>query len=78
VIAVCCGVTPGFSQTGTYPNRTMRIVVPFVPGGGVDTLARMFAERVQPRLAVTVIVENRAGASGTVGGAGVQQSPSDG
>ena len=43
-IAVCCGATPGFSQTGSYPNRTIRIVVPFVPGGGVDTLARMFAE----------------------------------
>ena len=65
-IAVCCGAAPGFSQTGNYPNRTIRIVVPFVPGGGVDTLARMFAEKMQPKLGVTVIVENRAGASGTI------------
>jgi tripartite-type tricarboxylate transporter receptor subunit TctC len=77
-IAVCCGAAPGFSQTGNYPNRTIRIVVPFVPGGGVDTLARMFAEKMQPKLGVTVIVENRAGASGTVGGASVLQSPPDG
>ncbi len=77
-LAVCCGAGPGFSQTDNYPNRTIRIVVPFVPGGGVDTLARMFAEKMQPKLGVTVIVENRAGASGTVGGASVQQSPSDG
>jgi tripartite-type tricarboxylate transporter receptor subunit TctC len=77
-IAVCCGAAPGFSQTGNYPNRTIRIVVPFVPGGGVDTLARMFAEKMQPKLGVTVIVENRAGASGTVGGASVLQSPADG
>jgi tripartite-type tricarboxylate transporter receptor subunit TctC len=77
-IALCCSAAPGFSQTGDYPNRTIRIVVPFVPGGGVDTLARMFAEKLQPKLGVTVVVENRAGASGTVGGASVLQSPADG
>jgi tripartite-type tricarboxylate transporter receptor subunit TctC len=77
-MALCWGVAPGFSQTGTYPDRTIRIVVPFVPGGGVDTLARMFVEKMQPRLGVTVVVENRAGASGTVGGASVLQSPPDG
>ena len=77
-IAVCCGAAPGFSQTGNYPNRTVRIVVPFVPGGGVDTLARMMAEKMQPKLGVTLVVENRAGASGTVGGASVLQSPPDG
>jgi tripartite-type tricarboxylate transporter receptor subunit TctC len=77
-IAVCCGAAPGFSQTADYPNRTIRLVVPFVPGGGVDTLARMFAEKMQAKLGVSVIVENRAGASGTVGGASVLQSPPDG
>jgi tripartite-type tricarboxylate transporter receptor subunit TctC len=77
-IAVCCAVEPGFAQSGNYPNRSIRIVVPFVPGGGVDTLARMFAEKMQSKLGVTVIVENRAGASGTVGGAGVLASPPDG
>jgi tripartite-type tricarboxylate transporter receptor subunit TctC len=77
-IAVFCSTAPGFSKTDNYPNRTIRIVVPFVPGGGVDTLARMFAEKMQPKLGVTVIVENRAGASGTVGGTSVLQSPSDG
>ena len=40
----------GILQTGNYPNRTIRIVVPLVPGGGVDTLARMFAEKMQPKL----------------------------
>ena len=77
-LAVSCVAAPAFSQTDTYPNRTIRLVVPFVPGGGVDTLARMMAEKMQPRLGVTVIVENRAGASGTVGGASVLQSPPDG
>ena len=63
---------------GTYPDRPIRIVVPFGPGGGVDVMARMFAEKAQPRLGVAVIVENRAGASGTIGGLSVQQSPPDG
>src|SRR5262245_39208383 len=36
--------------TSSYPNRTIRLVVPFVPGGGVDTLARMFAEKISPSL----------------------------
>ena len=52
------------APTSSYPNRTIRLVVPFVPGGGVDTLARMFAEKMQPKLGVSVIVENWAGASG--------------
>jgi tripartite-type tricarboxylate transporter receptor subunit TctC len=77
-IAVCCAAASGFSQPGDYPSRTVRIVVPFVPGGGVDTLARMMAEKMQPRLGVALVVENRAGASGTVGGASVLQSPPDG
>jgi tripartite-type tricarboxylate transporter receptor subunit TctC len=76
--ALGCVAASGFSQTSNYPNRTIRIVVPFVPGGGVDTLARMMAERMQPKFGVTIVVENRAGASGTVGGASVLQSPPDG
>lgn len=61
-----------------FPDRTIKIVVPFAAGGGVDTLARLLAERMQGKLGVNVIVENRAGASGTVGGQAVQQSAPDG
>jgi len=77
--AVMCGsAAPGFPQGGTFPDRTIRIIVPFAAGGGVDTLARLMAERMQARMGVNVIVENRAGANGTIGGAGVMQSPPDG
>lgn len=76
--AVCAGASPAFSQTESYPNRTIRIVVPFAAGGGVDALARMVADRVQPKLGVNVVVENRAGANGAIGGASVMQSPPDG
>jgi tripartite-type tricarboxylate transporter receptor subunit TctC len=61
-----------------FPSRTIRIIVPFAPGGGVDALARLLAERMQARMGQTVIVENRAGGSGTVGGNAVLQSQPDG
>jgi tripartite-type tricarboxylate transporter receptor subunit TctC len=70
--------THAWSQGSNYPERPIRIVVPFGPGGGVDVMARLFAEKAQARLGVAVIVENRAGASGTIGGLSVQQSPADG
>lgn len=68
---------PGAAQE-SYPNRIVKIVVPFAPGGGVDVLARMMAERLQARMGVSVVVENRAGANGTVGGSSVQQAAPDG
>ena len=52
--------------------------MPFAAGGGVDVMARLFAEKAGPMLGVPVIVENRAGASGTIGGQAVHQSPPDG
>ena len=61
-----------------FPSRTIRIIVPFAPGGGVDTLARLLAERMQAKMSVNVIVENRAGANGTIGGSHVMQSQPDG
>jgi tripartite-type tricarboxylate transporter receptor subunit TctC len=78
VAVLCGGAAPALSQGGTLPDRTIRIVVPFAAGGGVDTLARLMAERMQAKLGTNVIVENRAGANGTIGGVGVMQSAPDG
>lgn len=61
-----------------WPNRPVRIIVPFAPGGSVDTMARAIATRMGERTGQTVTVENRAGANGTVGGIAVSQSPPDG
>jgi tripartite-type tricarboxylate transporter receptor subunit TctC len=69
---------PVAAQTSHYPNRPIKIVVPFAPGGGVDAVARLMAERLGSELSVPVIVENRAGASGTVGGGFVQRASPDG
>jgi tripartite-type tricarboxylate transporter receptor subunit TctC len=61
-----------------FPERTVRIIVPFAAGGGVDSIARLLAEKLQVRFGVPVIVENRAGANGTLGGQHVVQSAPDG
>ena len=61
-----------------YPNRPLRIVVGFTPGGGPDITARHIAQRLTEALRQQVIVENRPGAGGTVAAALVARSPADG
>jgi tripartite-type tricarboxylate transporter receptor subunit TctC len=77
-IAVALAIGGSAHAQDKFPSKTIRIIVPFAAGGGVDTLARLLAERMAPRLSVNVIVENRAGANGTIGGSHVLQSPPDG
>jgi tripartite-type tricarboxylate transporter receptor subunit TctC len=66
------------AQAQDYPTQTVKIVVPFAAGGGVDVVARLIAPRLSEELGQPVIVENRAGAGGMVGAAAVAQSPADG
>jgi len=63
---------------GKFPDRQIRIVVPFAAGGGVDVTARLIAQRLQEKQLAQVIVENRGGSNGTLGGLHVQQSAPDG
>ena len=56
----------------------LKIIVPFAAGGGVDAAARLLGTQLQKQLGVTVIVENKAGGSGTIGGKAVQTAPADG
>lgn len=66
VAAVAFGVCAGaFGQD--YPTRTITLVVPYPPGGGVDAMARVVAEKLAVALGQQVVVENRAGGSGLVG-----------
>jgi len=61
-----------------FPNRPVRIVVPWPPSGNVDITARTIAPALGEALGQQVIVENRAGAAGTIGSAAVAKSPADG
>jgi tripartite-type tricarboxylate transporter receptor subunit TctC len=66
------------AQSAGYPERTVRIVVPFAAGGGTDVQARVAAARLAARFKQAVIVENRGGAGGNIGTAAAAQSPADG
>ncbi len=61
-----------------YPNRPIKIVVPFAPGGSTDALARLLAQRLTVAWGQTVIVENKPGAGATLGADYVAKSPADG
>src|SRR5215467_10335839 len=66
------------SRAQSYPSRTVTVVVPFPPGGGVDALARIVAEKLSVALKATVVVENRTGGGGTVGTRAVTKAEPDG
>jgi tripartite-type tricarboxylate transporter receptor subunit TctC len=61
-----------------FPDSTIRMVVPFAAGGGVDNAARLIARQMQTQLNVPVVVENRPGANGSIGGKAVQAAAPDG
>ena len=61
-----------------WPARPITIVVPFTPGTGVDAIARGMAQRLSERLGVSLVVDNRAGASGNIGHELVARSAPDG
>jgi hypothetical protein len=62
----------------TYPSQPLRIVVPYPAGGATDTLARIMATKLQESWRQTVVVENKPGASGTIGNDLVAKAPRDG
>jgi len=77
-VAGLCGAAPAAQAQGSYPNRTITIVVPFAAGGPTDTVTRLVAEAMSRDLGQTVVVENVGGAGGTLGAARVAQAKPDG
>lgn len=76
--AASLALASGLACAQQYPTKTVRIVVPFAPGGNLDVTARLFAESLARDLGQPFIVENRAGAGGVLGSDVVATSPADG
>src|SRR2546426_3100426 len=63
---------------GSYPNRPIRMIVPFAPGGASDFVARIISPKLSEALAQQIVVDNRAGASGNIGMEAAAKAPADG
>ncbi|MES2384314.1 MAG: tripartite tricarboxylate transporter substrate binding protein [Pseudomonadota bacterium] len=76
---LACGLTfTGTAQAQAYPNKAIKLVIPYAVGGSTDQTGRLVAQSLSARLGQPVVVENRAGAGGTVGHDMVAKAPADG
>src|SRR6516164_10436301 len=74
LLALCSA--QAFAQS--WPAKPIRVIVPFTPGSGTDIIARTVSEKLTPQLGQPIVIENRPGAGGTIGGAIVAKSDPDG
>lgn len=78
ILAAAAVLASAVAHAQGYPNKTIRIVVPFAPGGNVDINARVIASGMSELFGQVVVVDNRAGAGGMIGAGHVAKSPPDG
>ena len=80
LVAIISVASSAWGQTpaASYPERPVKIVVPFAPGAGTDAMGRLMAQKLGEALGATFVVENRAGASGAIGTQYVAQAAPDG
>jgi tripartite-type tricarboxylate transporter receptor subunit TctC len=79
-LALCTAIWPAAApgQTGPYPTRPLRLIVPFPAGGSIDFNARAIADKFSEQLGQQIVVDNRGGASGTIGSGIAARSAPDG
>ena len=78
VAAAALALTPALTQAQAWPAKPIKITVAYPPGGVADSVARLLADRLAPVLGQSVLVDNKAGASGTIGMDAVAKAPPDG
>ena len=78
VLAILSWGIPSLATAQTYPDKQIRLVVPYPPGASTDSLGRMVAQKISGALGQTVVVDNRAGASGNIGSELVSKAAPDG
>jgi tripartite-type tricarboxylate transporter receptor subunit TctC len=78
IVAAALAMMAGITAFAAYPDKPVRVIVPFPAGGPVDTVTRVVAERISSELKQTVVVENRAGAAGQIGSEAAANSTADG
>jgi tripartite-type tricarboxylate transporter receptor subunit TctC len=76
--AALCVMAPALAQTASFPNRPIKLIVPFPAGGSSDILGRSFAEKLQAELGQSVVVDNRAGGNTVIGTQAAATAPPDG
>ena len=69
---------PAFAQADEWPQRTVRVVCPFTPGGSQDNIARRLSGKLQDYLGQSFVIDNRSGAGGSIAADNVAKSPPDG
>lgn len=69
---------PLLAQAQAWPDKTVRVVIPFPPGGTLDKVGRLLAQRLGEQLGQTFVVENKPGGNGVIGGDAVAKAPADG
>jgi len=78
LLTALCGLFVGIANAQPFPNKPIRLIVGFAPGGGTDIVARALAPKVGELLGQSVIVENKSGAAGTIAADFVSKSTPDG